>query len=204
MKRKAPRMVCGQACKIASGPLHARLINYELADGRTKVYTSITRSPDALIQGRLETPDGVNILLFDKEGERILLEKEFRMGVNAYVYNLPQGLVDEGETPVQAAQRELLEECGVTKLDFLATYPLLPVAYTAPGMTNQTEQLLIGRVLEVHPEAAIQSPNEVIEQVWVDREEAMAILEQTEIRLTAKTQALLYGWVWGADFLHSF
>ena len=40
----------------------------------------------------------------------VLLQKEFRMATNNWVYNFPAGLIDEGETPEEAAIRELKEE----------------------------------------------------------------------------------------------
>lgn len=46
----------------------------------------------------------------DEDDEKILLNKEYRMSVGGFVYNFPAGLIDDGETPEQAARRELKEE----------------------------------------------------------------------------------------------
>ena len=51
--------------------------------------------------------DGVVIIMTDAGGEKILLNKEFRMAVGECVYNFPAGLIDSGETPKEAAAREL-------------------------------------------------------------------------------------------------
>lgn len=45
-------------------------------------------------------------------GPELLLEKQFRAPAEKVVIEFPAGLVDEGETPEQAALRELKEETG--------------------------------------------------------------------------------------------
>lgn len=45
-------------------------------------------------------------------GPELLLEKQFRPPADKIVIELPAGLVDAGESPEQAAVRELLEETG--------------------------------------------------------------------------------------------
>ena len=55
--------------------------------------------------------DYVAILALTPEG-RILLVRQYRPVTETITLELPCGLVDAGETPVAAAQRELLEETG--------------------------------------------------------------------------------------------
>src|SRR6202035_2141191 len=43
---------------------------------------------------------------------RILLVRQFRLPAKSYLWELPAGRVDEGETPLKAARRELVEETG--------------------------------------------------------------------------------------------
>jgi len=44
--------------------------------------------------------------------DRLLLVNQFRYGAQKHSWEFPAGLVDEGETPLQAGARELLEETG--------------------------------------------------------------------------------------------
>jgi ADP-ribose pyrophosphatase len=46
------------------------------------------------------------------EADEVILVREFRPGPEELLYELPGGIVDEGETPGDAARRELLEETG--------------------------------------------------------------------------------------------
>ena len=54
---------------------------------------------------------GVGVIGFNAAGE-ILLEREYRHGVNAVVWQLPGGLAAHGEDLLTGALRELLEETG--------------------------------------------------------------------------------------------
>lgn len=72
----------------------------ELPDGRTYDYTLIRSDRH-----------GAAILAFDEQGQ-VLMEREFRYPVGQVIWQLPGGLLDSGETPLAAAQRELLEETG--------------------------------------------------------------------------------------------
>ena len=63
----------------------------------------------------LEAPDWVNVvpLLPDERGRScFLMVKQFRQGISRVTVEFPAGLIEAGETPVRAAERELLEETG--------------------------------------------------------------------------------------------
>ena len=59
----------------------------------------------------LESVDWVNCVALTASGHSVMVE-QFRFGVGACTLETPGGMVDAGETPVEAAQRELLEETG--------------------------------------------------------------------------------------------
>ena len=86
-------------------------VSYTTQDQRKKVYEIISRNKDLKTLEDLHNPhtDGVVIIMTDAGGEKILLNKEFRMAVGECVYNFPAGLIDSGETPKEAAARELRE-----------------------------------------------------------------------------------------------
>ncbi len=80
--------------------LRVRSEDVELPDGR-------------VVQGyiRLETPDYVVIVPLTAEGEVVLI-RSYKRGVDDIDIQPPAGMVEDGEPPLEAAQRELLEETG--------------------------------------------------------------------------------------------
>jgi ADP-ribose pyrophosphatase len=56
-------------------------------------------------------PDTVAVLALT-EDEQVVLVREFRPGPEELILELPGGLIDPGQTPEEAARRELLEETG--------------------------------------------------------------------------------------------
>lgn len=83
------------------------------------------------------------ILALD-EGDRVLLVGQHRYTLDGYSWEIPEGGVPAGESALDGAQRELLEETGVTAADWreLARAHLsnsvsdeLAVIYLATGLT---------------------------------------------------------------------
>ena len=59
----------------------------------------------------LEYPDWINVIAITQEGLYVI-ERQYRHGTQSINLELCAGTVEEGETPIEAAQRELLEETG--------------------------------------------------------------------------------------------
>lgn len=59
----------------------------------------------------LEYPDWINVIAITEDGQ-FVMEKQYRHGLGKTCYELPAGVIEEGETPLQAAKRELQEETG--------------------------------------------------------------------------------------------
>ena len=90
-------------------------LTYETVDHKKKVYEMISRDHNITRFEQLHDrpADAVVMIMHDRSGERILLNKEFRLAAGEVVYNFPAGLIDAGETPEVSAQRELKEETSL-------------------------------------------------------------------------------------------
>ena len=80
-----------------------------------KVHEDTIRLPSGRVIDdyyRIETPDYVIMAVCDAEG-RFLLERQYKHGVGSIILTSPSGGIDDGESPLEAAERELLEETGI-------------------------------------------------------------------------------------------
>ena len=83
-------------------------------------------------------PDWVLILARTAEGKWVMTE-QYRHGTGKIALEFPAGIIDKGETPEQAALRELQEECGY-RIDSSTT----PIALCAPGSAQNDTVRFIG------------------------------------------------------------
>lgn len=60
---------------------------------------------------RIESPEWVNVAALTAQDELVLV-RQFRQGSRDVTLEVPGGMVDPGESPAEAAGRELLEETG--------------------------------------------------------------------------------------------
>jgi ADP-ribose pyrophosphatase len=74
-----------------------------------------------------------SVVLIPVDGGELVLVRQSRPGSGSRTLELPSGKLEEGETPIQAAARELAEECG------LAAAELVEVAtfWTAPAYSTE-------------------------------------------------------------------
>lgn len=78
--------------------------------------------------------DGVMIVPITRDGEVVVL-RQYRPAINDYLYELPAGIIDKGETIEEAAKRELFEETGLKAVE-CELY--LKPSYTSVGLTDET------------------------------------------------------------------
>lgn len=87
---------------------------------------------------------GIVAILDLPTGPEIVLQKQFRPPVNTVCIEIPAGLVDEGETPEQAAIRELKEETGYIGEISISTSIMLngTSSYSNPGFCNTNLKMI--------------------------------------------------------------
>jgi ADP-ribose pyrophosphatase len=84
-----------------------------------------TMTPDEAPYYSLRLPDYSAIVAITGD-QRILAVRQYRPAVERYTIELPSGLVDPGESPAEAAGRELLEETGYQAGDVEVLGPMEP------------------------------------------------------------------------------
>lgn len=96
----------------------------------------------------MERADSVAVLGYDPERDEVVLANEFRPGAlvsgeYAYLDNLVAGAIAEGETPLQAAGREMREETGLVLTDPMVIHS---GAYVSSGGTSEKISMVYGKV----------------------------------------------------------
>ena len=159
-------------------------------DNKIKEYEFVSRNKNLTIEefGNIKA-NGVAILAFDDLG-RILLEKEYRLACNKWIYSFPAGLIDEGETIDMAAKRELFEETGLELYDIKGT---LPPVHSSIGISDDSLTTVIGKARgEIKDSCFV---DEEIKASWYTKEECKKLLDGSN--LSARCQMFLYMWIGG-------
>ena len=109
------------------------------------------------------------------EEDRVLLVRQFRLPAGKSLWEIPAGKVDEGETPLEAAKRELVEETGY----HADNWKELIHYYPSPGYINERMTLYLATGLTAGE--ATPMDDERIEVKWFTREELRAMIQSNEI-----------------------
>jgi ADP-ribose diphosphatase len=81
----------------------------------------------------------------------VLLERQYRYAANQYLWELPAGRIDGGESALAGAKRELLEETGYRAREWKRAL----FFYPSPGFVDETMTIYLARGLtagEAQPE----------------------------------------------------
>jgi ADP-ribose pyrophosphatase len=135
-------------------------------------------------------PGGAAVVALDASG-RVCLLRQFRHAAGGWLTELPAGKLDDGEPPLECAQRELAEEAGMLarRWDRLGEY------FSSPGVFTEVIHLFLARDLEATE--ARPEEHEVFEASWIPLDEAVALAAGGQLH-DAKT---LIGLLWARDRL---
>ncbi len=176
--------------KIHEGKFITRYdVDYVTAEGRPKTYEIISRNRNIQTLDDLQnkTPNAVVMILTDARGERILVNREYRMAMAQWIYYFPAGLIDPGETPEESAKRELWEETG---LRLVRIDGILDNSYSAVGFSNERNVCVFG-VADGEFHKSTSDAEEIVPG-WYTKEEIMKLLHTEPF--AARTQAYCFAW----------
>ena len=136
------------------------------------------RFPDGTVTNEFDIarhPGASAIVPFmnDPSGEepQLLLLRQYRYAAGGYIYEIPAGRLDEGETPAQCAARELKEETGCTA----ETIEPLTTMFTTPGFTDEVIHLFMATGL-THGEHNREA-DEFVDVVIMRLSEALELIQ---------------------------
>ena len=104
------------------------------------------RLPDGRINPEfyvLEYPDWVNIIAITENGE-FVMERQFRQGLGKTCFEIPAGVMEKGETALEAAKRELEEETGYGGGEWKEIMTVSGNCSTTSNLTHCFLGLLVG------------------------------------------------------------
>ena len=146
---------------------------FEVVSARLTLPSGVTQ--DLLV---VEHPGAVAIAAVTAAGELVLV-RQYRHAAREVLLELPAGRLEPGESPLDAARRELAEETGhrAQRWRALATF------LTAPGFCSERIHLFEARELEPVPRRL--DPDEDLEVVVLPPERVLAEARDAKTLLAA-------------------
>lgn len=120
------------------------------------------------------------------DNDTLLLIREYAAGTHTYELGFPKGLIDPGETPIEAANRELKEEVGFGAKELTE----LKKVVMAPNYFSGEMTLFIAKNL--YPEKLAGDEPEPLEVVKWPLDKAEELLERADFREARSISALLW------------
>ena len=131
-----------------SGPYRVEHLDLEFSNGERRRFQRM--------HGR---GHGAVVVVPMLDDDTVLLVREYAAGMHRYELGLVKGRIDAGETPLQAADRELKEEAGYGARSLLALRELT----LAPTYMSHAAHLVLAR--DLYPERMPGDEPEILEQV---------------------------------------
>lgn len=167
-----PEITIGVEKEHVGKRIKVRLERIRLADG-TETLRDVVFHPNAVV-----------VLAVDGDGQ-VLLVRQYRKAPGQELVELPAGVMDPGEEPLEAALRELREETGFTAKQMT----MLGSFFSAPGTMTERLYSFLARDISYDPLPADE--DERIELERMPFEDAVAAARQGRFE-DAKTLATLF------------
>jgi ADP-ribose pyrophosphatase len=127
----------------------------------------------------IEHKGAVCIVPISKEGKLIFV-RQYRKPAEESLLEIPAGGLEIGEVPIDCAQRELMEECGLRAGSMMPLFE----CYLAPGYSTELMYGFLGENLTADAAEADEDEDVEVEEYTLD--EALQLLDEGKIR-DAKT-----------------
>lgn len=184
--------------EVWTGPVEDTFGSHEVVGQRLRFTGAVwdVRSDDVLIGAGPVTrdlvvhPGAVGVIAVDTE-DRVLLIRQYRHPVGAYLFEPPAGLLDtHKESAWECARRELAEEAGMTA----ARWNVLLDFLNSPGGTSETFRCFLARDVEVIPGGRLhtgEAEEAHLPQAWVPLDEAVGLVLAGKVQNPTATNGIL-------------
>lgn len=154
--------------------------------GRDFNYYFASRNDAEHIKIRTKSIQAEGIVIYAVTAEpepRLALIRQYRYPIDAFMYELPAGLVDGDETPGMAAAREMKEETGLDFTEYTGGKACYRRPYfMGPGFTDETSASVFGTVRGSISDEFVEDTEE-IQVILADKEKVRQILEKERVSM---------------------
>ncbi len=131
---------------------------------------------------------GSAAMLAADDRNRVLLVRQYRLPADAFLWEIPAGRIDEGETALQAAKRELVEETGLRA----KKWTRIAQFWSSPGFLAERMTVFLATDLTAGESSPME--DERIETRWFARRELQEMIRDGKIQ-DAKTLVAFHAWI---------
>lgn len=143
-----------------------------LPDGHERIYDLVRHN------------DSVTIVPLDDDG-RVVFVRQYRLGAEKVLLELPAGNTEPGEDPLECARREVREETGLAANEMT----LLGDIYLAPGYSN--EHMFVYLATGLYPSPLAGDADEFIVTQAIPVKDVFDLASQNGINDSKSLAALL-------------
>ncbi len=124
----------------------------------------------------IELPDWCNAVIVTPD-ERVVMVRQYRYAADKTTFELPGGVIDNGEDPIDAVKREMEEETGYKSDDITFLMQVCP----NPAINNNTAYFFLARNAVLTGKTGFD-PYEDIDTVTFSKEEIWQMIGENKIQ----------------------
>ena len=131
-------------------------------------------------------PGDASVVLPVTDNNEIIFIKQLRESIGKIAFELPAGIIDEGEEPIDAARRELEEETGLIANEMI---PLISV-YPSIGYTTEKLHIFVAKGF-TKGKVSLDEHEEILSLEKVPIEKCFEMAKNNELELASQNIAIL-------------